>query len=141
MTVLQSALIDMKREGGYFMDSNNFNDVNGGYESTFSSQPASNNFNEQPFVAPTYNGPMDSRSPYDGLEEPVSIGEWVILYLIMMVPCVNIIMLFVWGFSKSEKKSKSNFCKVQLIVMAVVVVLYVVCIALFGAAIASGLSS
>ena len=58
------------------------------------------------------------------LEEPVSIGEWVITYLIMLVPCVNIVMMFVWAFSKTTKKSKSNFFKVQLILAAIILALY-----------------
>ena len=33
----------------------------------------------------------------------------------MMIPCVNIIMMFVWAFSSTEKKSKSNFFKAYLI--------------------------
>ncbi|MBR4759124.1 MAG: hypothetical protein IK078_03115 [Lachnospiraceae bacterium] len=44
----------------------------------------------------------------------------------MMVPCVNIIMMFVWAFSKSEKKSKSNFFKVELIVMGVLLAIYLI---------------
>lgn len=137
-----SCLTVRSKKGGNFMDNNNFNDMNSGFESSFSNQPVSNNFNDQPFVAPTYNGPMDTpRNAYDGLEEPVSIGEWVILYLIMMVPCVNIIMLFVWAFGKNEKKSKSNYCKVQLIIMAIFIVLYIIMFVVFGAAMFSGLTS
>ncbi len=56
---------------------------------------------------------------YGVLEEPVSLSEWVIMYLIMMVPLVNIIMLFVWGFGSGTKKSKANYCKASLIFMAI----------------------
>lgn len=123
------------------MDNNNFNDMGNGFESSYSNQSVSNNYNEQPFVAPTYNGPMDSPRPaYDGLEEPVSIGEWVIAYLIMLIPCVNIVMMFVWAFSKNEKKSKSNYFKVQLIIMGIIIVLYLILGVIFGAALFSGLS-
>lgn len=61
---------------------------------------------------------------YDGLEEPVTKGEWALCYFLMMIPCVGIIMMFVWAFSKTEKKSKSNFFKVQLIFMGIIFVLY-----------------
>ena len=54
------------------------------------------------------------------------MGEWFVCLLIMMVPCVNIIMMFVWAFSKSEKKSKSNFFKVELIVMGVLLAIYLI---------------
>lgn len=49
------------------------------------------------------------------LEEPVKISEWVLAMVLMMIPCVNIIMMFVWAFSNTEKKSKSNFFKAYLI--------------------------
>ena len=61
---------------------------------------------------------------YAGLEEPVSKGEWALCFLLMMIPCVGFIMMFVWAFSSSEKKSKSNFFKVQLIFVGVIFVLY-----------------
>lgn len=121
------------------MDNNNFNDMGNGFESSYTNQQNMNNYNDQPFVAPTYNGPMDPPRPaYDGLEEPVTIGEWVITYLILLVPCVNIVMMFVWAFSKNEKKSKSNFFKVQLIVLGIMVVLYFLFFLIFGAAILAG---
>ena len=62
------------------------------------------------------------------LEEPVKMGEWLISLLLMMVPCVNIIMMFVWAFSKTEKKSKSNFFKAQLIMAGILFALYIVII-------------
>ena len=63
---------------------------------------------------------------YHGLEEPVSVGEWIVSMLIMLVPCLNIIMMFVWAFGKSEKKSKSNFFKASLIYAGVMLVLYLI---------------
>lgn len=63
---------------------------------------------------------------YHGLEEPVSVGEWLVSMLVMMVPCLNIILMFVWAFSQTEKKSKANFFKAQLIIIGIVVALYLV---------------
>lgn len=75
------------------------------------------------------------------LEEPVSMGEWLVsLILIMFVPCVNIVLMFVWAFSKKEKKSKSNFFKAQLILTGIVLVIYIVFIVIFGAAFFAALS-
>lgn len=60
------------------------------------------------------------------LEEPMSVGEWLItLLLTTFVPCVNIVLMFVWAFSKKEKKSKSNFFKAQLIIAGVVLAIYI----------------
>ena len=48
------------------------------------------------------------QQPQDELEEPMTMGEWMITLLIMLIPCANIIMAFVWAFSSTEKKSKSD---------------------------------
>ena len=82
----------------------------------------------------------NSYQPYQpsqlDLEEPVKMSEWLISLLLMMVPCVNIVMMFVWAFSKTEKKSKSNFFKAQLIMVGVVFALYMVILII---AVAAGL--
>jgi len=31
-------------------------------------------------------------------EKPVSVGEWITTYLILIVPIVNFVMPFVWAF-------------------------------------------
>lgn len=59
-----------------------------------------------------------------GLEEPVSMGEWLVALLISMIPCVNVIMFFVWAFGNDCKKSKSNFFKARLIMIIVHIVVY-----------------
>ncbi len=70
----------------------------------------------------------------EGLEEPMSMGDWLVTMLIMLIPCVNIIMMFVWAFNKNEKKSKSNFFKAELIFMGVIFVLYMILLIVFVAA-------
>ena len=81
---------------------------------------------EEPAMQSSYNAYQQPVTPqnYGGLEEPVTKGEWALCYFLMMIPCVGFIMMFVWAFSKTEKKSKSNFFKVQLIFVGVIFVLY-----------------
>ncbi len=79
------------------------------------------------------------------LEEPVSMGEWMISLLLISIPCVGVIMMFVWAFGKSQKKSKSNYFKASLLYVAIIiaihVALYIVMFLIYGAAIMSSLSS
>ena len=49
---------------------------------------------------------MDNRSA-----PAISLGEWIITLIVLAIPLVNIIMLFVWGFSSGTNPSKGNFCK------------------------------
>lgn len=60
------------------------------------------------------------------LEAPVTLGEWVVAFLLLLIPCVGIVMVFVWAFSSTEKKSKSNFFKALLIMIGVLIALFIV---------------
>ena len=90
---------------------------------------------------PGYN-PLGTKytNPNSGLEEPMSVGDWIITWLILMIPCLGIVMMFVWAFSSTEKKSKSNFFKAYLIFMGIGLVFYLIFLAIFGATMGSSLS-
>ena len=53
--------------------------------------------------------------------------------LILCIPCLNIIMMFVWAFSSGTKKSKSNYFKAMLVWALISIVLMIVFIATYGA--------
>ena len=93
---------------------------NGGYINA--GQPNDNYQNNSYQNSNTYQ-PYNNTQPYQNgqleLEEPVKISEWVLSLVLLMIPCVNIIMMFVWAFSSTEKKSKSNFFKAYLIFFAI----------------------
>ncbi len=76
------------------------------------------------------------------LEEPVSIGDWIgSMLLVSLVPCVGIIMCFVWAFSGNTKKSKSNFFKAYLIITLVSVVLSVIAVVALWGTLAAAMAS
>lgn len=82
---------------------------------------------------PTPPGDFDRFSSFGGQKEtPVSLGDWMLSYLIMCIPCVGLIMMFVWAFSSKTKKSKSNFFKAMLIWSLIIIVIYVVLIFAMG---------
>ena len=80
-----------------------------------------------------YNQMPYNQAPQMDLEEPMKVSEWLISFLIMLVPCVNIVMAFVWAFGQSEKKSKSNFFKAYLIFIGIFLALYLVLIIVIAA--------
>lgn len=98
---------------------------------------------QQQYQQPTVQEQLQYQyqQPQDELEEPMTLGEWMITLLIMLIPCANIIMAFVWAFSSTEKKSKSNFFKAYLIFIAVVIVLCILASIVFGVFVASVASS
>ncbi len=69
--------------------------------------------------------------------EPVSVGEWLITFLIMVIPIVGIIMLFVWAFGSGAKASKKNFAQAQLIVFLIIFALGIL-FSLLGALVGGG---
>ncbi|MDD4819317.1 MAG: hypothetical protein PHD21_00545 [Flavobacteriales bacterium] len=55
----------------------------------------------------------------------MSVSDWLVTLLLMIIPLVNIVLLFVWAFSSTENKNRSNWAKAELILLAVVLVLYI----------------
>lgn len=72
------------------------------------------------------------------MEPILSVKDWIIILLIMIIPIVNIIMLFVWAFGDGTVKTKSNFAKAQLVMMLIgialsfLLVLFLISIGLFA---------
>jgi len=64
----------------------------------------------------------------------MSTKDWIITYLIMMIPCVGIIMMFVWAFSSTGNLNRRNYSRAVLIILGVVIAIYIVFAILFGAA-------
>ena len=96
----------------------------------------------------TYGG-YQSQGGYQGgsqafyssdLEQPLSVGDWVVTLILTCIPCVNLIMLFVWAFGSGTPRSKANWAKAQLIIMLVVFVLYFITAAILGMSFASVIS-
>ena len=56
--------------------------------------------------------------------EVVSVQEWVIALVVMFIPIFNVVMMLVWAFGSNTNPSKANFFKAQLLVTAVLVVLW-----------------
>ncbi|MBN1273645.1 MAG: hypothetical protein JXB26_15365 [Candidatus Aminicenantes bacterium] len=59
-------------------------------------------------------------------QKPISFGEWFLTLLIAIVPILNIVMLFIWGFGSNTHPSKATWAKASLAWIAVAVVFYIV---------------
>lgn len=69
--------------------------------------------------------------------QPLSVKDWLITILLTAIPIVGLVMLFIWGFGSDTHPSKSNWAKATLIIYAIIIVLYIVFFAIFGAAMLS----
>lgn len=54
----------------------------------------------------------------------MSVGEWLITMLIMIIPIVNIVMLFIWGFGNPDPRR--NYARASLIWMAISIGLIII---------------
>ena len=67
----------------------------------------------------------------------VSVKEWLITNLIMMIPLVNIVMMLVWAFGSNTNPNKANYFKAALILFAIVMAIYLVLAVVFFGSIAA----
>lgn len=120
------------------MDNNNlFNQGNQNGDQGQYQQPYQNY--QQPYQQNAYqqNAYQQLYQPDNSdLEEPVSMADWMVTTLIMCIPCVNIIMMFVWAFGSSAKKSKSNYFKAMLVWMLISIVLVTIMLIVSGGIVA-----
>ncbi len=63
---------------------------------------------------------------------PVTIGNWMLTYLLMCIPLVNVILLFVWAFGSNTPVSKANWAKASLIWMVIGIAFYVLLFVVLG---------
>ena len=58
--------------------------------------------------------------------QPMSIGDWIITFIVTAIPLVGFIMLFVWAFGDGTHPSKKTWAQAYLIIMAVFIVLMII---------------
>ena len=77
--------------------------------------------NSQPAYAPYSYAPY-SNTMQQGAE-PLSVGQYIGMFLLLIIPIVNLVLLFVWGFGSGVNPNKRNFARAYLIIMAIGTVL------------------
>lgn len=74
------------------------------------------------------------------LEKPMSLVDWLITLIVLAIPCVGLVMMFVWGFGQGNN-SRKNYCRATLIFAAIGIVLSVIFYASFAAFFVNALNS
>lgn len=79
------------------------------------------------------------QNQHDPNKDVMGIGEWLITLIVLAIPCVNIIMYFVWAFGNGNENRK-NFCRAGLIMMAVGIILTILLYSVIGISIAGSMA-
>jgi hypothetical protein len=69
----------------------------------------------------------------------VGLGEWMLTYLLAAIPLVGVVMLLIWAFGGNTNPNKANWAKASLIWAVIMMVIYFVFMAMFGAALLAGM--
>lgn len=65
----------------------------------------------------------------EGDKNYISVGSWMLMMLVTAIPCIGLVMIFVWAFA-GENESRKNYFRAILAWFGVAVVLFVVLAAL-----------
>ncbi len=66
-----------------------------------------------------------NKEPFHYRYPIITVGDWMITMLIMSIPVLNMIMLFIWGFSSESNPNKANWAKASLLWMAIIIGIYI----------------
>lgn len=63
---------------------------------------------------------------------PISVGGYLGIFLLMLLPGINVILLIIWACGGTKKQSLRNFARASLIVLFFALVLFLIGWILFG---------
>lgn len=58
------------------------------------------------------------------INEVISIGEWILTFIVLSIPVVNIVMAIIWLMSSKTKQTKKNFLIAMLVIWAATILLF-----------------
>ncbi len=68
--------------------------------------------------------------PQPVMDPPLSVGQYVGMFLLMLIPIVNLILLLVWGFG-STNQNRKNFARAALIMALIGIFITIILALLF----------
>jgi len=83
------------------------------------------------------NQPFNGEEGYD--TSPMSMGDWLLVVLVTLIPCAGTIIYFVWAFSKTGNINRRNYCRAALIFQGAGLVIGIILWIIIGAAMFSSL--
>lgn len=105
------------------------------YQQPYGADNNQNNYGTGYNQTPSYQQPNYNNMSND--EEHVSVLHWIGIFCLNIIPCVGpivyIVMMFIWAFGSTPKKSLKNFARAQLILAAIALGLMIIMIIISAA--------
>ncbi|WP_438314307.1 hypothetical protein [Sporosarcina sp. FA9] len=54
----------------------------------------------------------------------MTVGAWILTFVILMIPLVNIVMMFIWAFDATSLRR--NFARAYLLIWGIMIVLSII---------------
>lgn len=79
-----------------------------------------------------YAPPQQQYYPQPAWDAPLSVGQYIGIFLLMMIPVANLILLLVWAFAGSVNRNKKNYARATLLIMVITTALFIILVSIFG---------
>ena len=86
-----------------------------------------------------YQQPVYQQPVYDPTKEVMSVGSYVLMFILLSIPVVNVICWIVWLVSPDTNKNKKNYVIANIIIYAIsvgILILAVIVMAALGISLA-----
>ena len=70
--------------------------------------------------------PQQHQYPNAGQWPHMTLGNWIVTQLLLLIPIANIILIFMWAFGRDVNPSKKTYFQAQLIFAAIGLVLGII---------------
>ena len=71
------------------------------------------------YQPPVYQQPVYQQPIYDPTKEVMSVGSYVLMFILLSIPVVNVICWIVWLVSPDPNKNKKNYVIANIIIYAI----------------------
>lgn len=102
------------------MEQNNQQFDNQYYQPNQPQQPQPQYQPPQPqYQPPVYQQPVYQQPIYDPTKEVMSVGSYVLMFILLSIPVVNVICWIVWLVSPDTNRNKKNYVIANIIIYAI----------------------
>ena len=78
------------------------------------------------YQPPVYQQPVYQQPVYDPTKEVMSVGSYILMFILLSIPVVNVICWIVWLVSPDTNKNKKNYVIANIIISLIFVAIGII---------------